>query len=330
MTTGNAYANITNKRLMSYIDFKDRMLDYLSSLYKSIVSRIYLNGSFDEISPLSSPGANQVQIDLKTILGDGFVHDGIGNILDLALITRYVPFENTNGVLYEVGAGYIDIPSGIQVNPRTGLPEYIAMEEGIGEQSDPSGVIDNGDGTLTFNVDSVTESGVTNVGRTVRVFKKVPDRNALTEAEAIEECTVFYAGGSNSITTVSNFGQETVSTTVSDYTVQLEGISVKREASHTILNGNFFYCGTVLGNGSTPTVFDTSGQNILKSQSAYQIAINPFTGPSPLSWDISSTDVQAALEEIISDLSQTTPSATHTDHGRASPAAGAACGDARG
>lgn len=303
MSTSAEFSNITSKRVMGFEDFGTRMLSYLQNLCRGTISHAYLNGSFLEAMGLSSPGADQVQMDLKTG-GAGDVHDGLGNILDLSLVTRSAVFENTNAVDYEVGAGYIAKPSGIQNNPVYGFPEYVKYIEDVGEEAEPDEVTDNGNGTITFRVDSVTQANEDNSGRTVRVFKKVPADGALTPAIAIEECTVAYGGGENTITTTGDLGQSTVSTTASDYLVQLVGISIRRASGNPIsTSGVHFFAGVVTGNGGTPTAFDTSGQNILEANAANQISVIPFTGPSPLSWDIAATTVQDALEEIVSDIS---------------------------
>ena len=302
MATLAEFSNISSKRVMGFEDFGTRMLGYLQGLCRGTISHAYVNGSFFEAMGLSSPGADQVQMDLKTG-GAGDVHDGLGNILDLSLVTRSAVFENSNGVDYEVGAGYVAKPSGIQINPTYGFPEYVKYIEDVGEEAEPDAVTDNG-GTITFRVDSVTQNGEDNSGRTVRVFKKVPADGALTPAIAIEECTVAYGGGENTITTAGTLGQTTVSTTASDYFVQLVGISVRRAAGNPIsTSGVHFFAGVVTGNAGTPTVFDISGQNILEATSADQVSFQPYTGPAPLSWAIAATDVQSAIEEIVDDLS---------------------------
>jgi len=301
MATLDEFSNICEKRVMGFEDFGTRLLGYTQGICRGIISRAYSNGSFLEKMALSSPGADQVQMDLKTG-GAGDAHDGLGNILDLSLVTRSAVFENSNAVDYEVGAGYISKPYGIQINPTYGNPEYVKYIEDVGEQAEPDSVVDNG-GTITFGVDSVTQNGEDNSGRTVRVFRKVPAAGALTPAIAIEECTVAYGGGENKITTTGTLGQTTVSTTASDYWVQLVGISVRRAAGNPIsTSGAHFFAGVVTGNGGTPTVFDISGQIILAANSAVSISFTPYTGASPISWAIAATNMQTAIEEMVDDL----------------------------
>lgn len=311
MPTGSEYAYITDKKLLGFEDFGARMMTYLRESIRESVDRLFIQGSFVEKMPLSSPGTDQVQADLKPTEGDGFAHDGNGHLLDLEQIDRTAYFENITGTTYEVGAKYIDVPEEIRINPGTGKPEYDRYVEGVGEQAEPDSVTDNGS-NITFRVDSLFEQGVSvadHTGRIVRVFKKQLADGATTGAIAIETCTVFYGGGQNQITTTGLLGQTSVSTTASDYYVQLVGIIVlKNTASNrpTQLPDTVFFLGTVAGNtGGTPTVFDITNQKRIEAQAASSMAFTPYTGAAPISWGVSSTDVQSVIEEIIDDLTST-------------------------
>lgn len=311
MTTGSEFVNITSKKLLGFQDFKTRFFDYLNENIRDAVDRLFIQGSFTEKVPLSSPGINQVQIDLKPTEGDGVVHDGYGHIIDLEQIDRTAYFNNLTGTTYEVGAAYLGYPEEIRINPNTGKPEYDRYVDGVGVEAEPDSVTDNGT-NITFRVDSLFEQGVAvanHAGRIVRVFKKQLADGAVSAAIAIETCTVFYGGGQNQITTSGLLGQTSVSTTASDYYVQLVGIIVlKNTATNrpTQSPDSVFFAGTVAGNtGATPTVFDITGQNRIDAQSASSMAFTPYTGASPISWALSSTDVQSALEEIVDDLTST-------------------------
>lgn len=308
MTTGSQFVNITNKKLLGFQDFKTRFFDYLRENIRDAIDRLFIQGSFAEKVPLSSPGTDQVQIDLKPTEGDGVVHDGYGNIIDLEQIDRTAYFDNLTGTTYEVGAAYLGYPEEIRINPNTGKPEYDRYVDGVGVEAEPDSVTDNGT-NITFRVDSLFEQGVAvanHAGRIVRVFKKQLADGATSAAIAIETCTVFYGGGQNQITTTGLLGQTTVSTTASDYYVQLVGIIIlKNTATNrpTQSPDSVFFAGTVAGNtGATPTVFDITNQNRIDAQSASSMAFTPYTGASPISWALSSTDVQSALEEIVDDL----------------------------
>lgn len=305
MTTGAEFASITNKKLLGSQDFEERILRYLQTSIFQSVSRLFVEGSFSELVPLSSPGVDQVQVDLKTVLQDAIVHDGGGRILDLDQLSRIMQFENTAAQDYEVGARYIEVPSGVQINPSTGNPEYAKKLEGVGVEAEPTSVTDNG-ANITFRVDSLFEQGVAvgdHSGRQVRVFKKVPADGATTEGVAIETLTVSFGGGQNQITSAALFGQSVVSTTAADYYVQLVGpVVLKISATNRpSQQSDAWFCGVVTGNGGTPVAFDITGQMVIQSQSASGIQFVPFTDPT-LGMDIVAADVQNAIEEVVADL----------------------------
>ena len=293
MGTGASFARITNKRILGHTDLDDWFLQYLRTSHaESVIARWGSDGVFDTKLTLSAPGADTVQVD-----GTSLATEGAGHLLDVAEVypDRTALFENTAAIVYEVGLSYAEVPEEIRINPRTGKPEYDHTVEQIAESADPDAVVDNGNGTITFTVNSVTESGVTSAGRLVRVYKKLPADDALTAAVAIEELTVSYSGGNNKITTVAALGQTAISTTASDYTVVLMGVSVKRNTSIQGSPG-FVFVGTVTGNGGTPTVFSNALQPLFKTfQDASQITFTPYLY-------ITSTDVQAAIEEVVDDL----------------------------
>lgn len=311
MPTGNVFFIPTDKRLSSFEDIGARGFGYLRELCRQTNIFQFRQGSFREKVNISSPGANQVRITAKTILGDGYVHDGDGHIIDCIYESNTSLFQNTAAVSYEIGVGFVAKPSGMQINPRNGLPEYESWIETIGDEADPVSVTNNGT-TITFNVNSVDDdSGMSLAGRTVRVFKKIPAASATTDGVAIEECTVSYGGGVNTITTTGLLGQADVSTSAADYTLQLVGLSIRPATapSPISVSDHHFFAGTVLGNGGTPTVFSTTNQEVIQSDAAVDVAFSPFTGPAPISWDIAATTTQDAIEEIVSDLSDTSGAA---------------------
>lgn len=306
MPTAAELAYFTDKKLMGYQDWDTRLLRYLQNDIREATKRLFIQGAFAEILPLASAAVDQVQVNLKTVLGDGFAHDGAGRILDLEQIDRTAAFENTTGTTYEVGAAYIEYPFEIRNNPRTGKPEYDRLIEGIGVEAEPNSVTNNG-ANLTIRVDSLFEQGVgvaDHAGRVVRVYKKVPD--STLASEAIEEVTVFFGGGQNQITTAGLLGQTTVSVDPADYVVQLVGIIVLKDTATNRPSQNpttNFFIGTVDGDtGNIPSSFDTSGQATIQAQSAGAVVFLPYNGAAPISWSISAVTVQTAIEEIVDDL----------------------------
>lgn len=310
MPTADSLALITAKKLLGYIDFDVYLKQYLVKAIREATKRLFIQGSFDERMPLSSPGADQVQVDLKPTYGDGFAHDGSGRLLDLEQIDRTAYFENVGGQTYEVGAEYIEVPVGIRVNPRTGKYEYDHLVEGIGRQAAPDSTTVNAS-TLTFVVDSLFEQGVSpgnHTGRQVRAFSIVPGDVATSEAVAIETCTVFY-DGQNKITTTGFLG-ESVPGAAGGHYVQLIGLTVFRDTATnrpSLSPKVAFFIGTVDGNGGTPTGFDVSAQNVISNQSADLVSVDPLSNWFDGSPNAATT-VQAALEKIVSDLAATTGS----------------------
>jgi len=291
MTTGSEFVNITDKAILGHLDMKDRFLEYLKTASELSVKSLWnVDGVFDIKLTLSSPGANQIQVD-----GASLIVDGIGHLLDVNSIypSRIASFENANGIDYDVGFHYAERPVGIRINPRTGQPEYVKWREVIGEPAAPSSVVDHGNGTITFNVNSVTESGVDNAGRLVLVYKNEPAEGATSESLAMEELLVAYSGGNNLVTTSGALGQSSPSTTASDYTVILLGVSVKRNISLEGASG-FMFVGVVTGNGGTPTAFDNTNQRLLKTfQDSTQVTFTPY------GWLTAGT-VQGAFEQVVS------------------------------
>src|SRR4029078_9793688 len=202
MYTGAIFKRFTNKTIAGFNDFGTRMLDYLKEVNRdSVQARFDVDGVFNTTHRLSG-GVNTV-----SLTGTSRSTDGLGHTMRVSSCEGGVSalFQNSNAVVYQVGLRYCELPVSVEVNPRTGLPEYAAFKEEIGEQAAPNSVVNNGT-TITFIVDSVTESGVSNAGRLVRVYKLIPATGATTEAIAIETCTVVWDGTNNKITTTGLLG----------------------------------------------------------------------------------------------------------------------------
>jgi hypothetical protein len=259
MVTSNKYSNITQKKLLGYQDLNDRFLTYLKNSIHENLKHVWDEDIVlgDQLT-IEADGANAFKI-----TGTSVATDGVGHLLKIsdATINDGISFENTSAVDYYVGLKYVEIPNEIDINPRTGLPEYRSWIEEIGESSTPNSVTDNGNGTINMIVDSVTESGVDNSDRQVLVYKTTIDKNATTPAVAIEICTVTWSSTNNVITTTGSLGQSTISTVSGDYKVVLLGPTVKR---YTDLRSEleYVFIGVIEGNGGTPTSFDMGDQTI--------------------------------------------------------------------
>jgi hypothetical protein len=290
MGTGASFVNFTIKKITGFTDFKTRLLDYLKELNReSVQARFDVDGVFGTLHGLSGG------VDTVNVTGTSRSTDGQGHTMRVsqALGGTSALFENTNAIVYSVGLRYAEIPTTVSVNPRTGLPEYASFQEEIGEPGIPNAVVNNGS-NITFTVDNVCESGVSNAGRTVRVYKLVPAADATADAVAIEDCVVAFTAGANKITTTGLLGQSVVSTTAADYVVVLLGITVKRNTDLEA-SSNHCFIGTVtgVGAGGTPVTFDTTDQRLLKTfTDSTQVVFTPYE------W-IAGTTVQDAFEDVV-------------------------------
>lgn len=294
MATGTIFTKFTPKFTPSSADLYDRWLKYLDKrIVESTGVRYDLDGVFGNKLVLGS-STN----DTFSVSGTEKSTDGLGRIFQVsALDSSEFRFENESGANYDVGFQYASIPVAVTLNTKlAGKPEYTQYKDYLGNEGTPDLIIDSGSGVLQFTVDSICESGVDFSGRTVLVYKKEPDPNALTEAIAFAKGIVGFNGTSNFVQ-VGYFGQTTPSTDIQDYTVVLLGATVKRNSSLQNVPGVFFV-GAVTGSGAgtTPSVFDTTNQRTLQS-------VNDASGIgySTNDWILGPT-VQTALDSIVSNL----------------------------
>ncbi|PNX50395.1 MAG: hypothetical protein BV456_06860, partial [Thermoplasmata archaeon M8B2D] len=208
MPTGDKYLNITTKRVVGTDDFGTRFLEYLRSRIEEMNRQQYETAFFHPNGvSIVAAGNDKFDLEQDTVDGNAIGSDGLGNFLDFENSTyQNIEFENQSSIDYYVALKYCAIPSGIQINPRTGYPEWISYEDQIGEKADPDSATDNGNDTITFVIDSVTEASVDHSGRIATIWLKTPGVEATTETIAIENCTVVYSGGHNQITTSGSLG----------------------------------------------------------------------------------------------------------------------------
>lgn len=268
MATGDRYLNLVEKRLLGHEQFDDYFLQALRKDFHDTTRWTYNSAGTFTILNLTGSGANEFDIiDFGTNI---CAIDGAGNFLNLyirASDMRDIQFENANGVAYDVAIQKAEIPNGLFINPADGLPQFNTLEEVIGWQGEPDDVIDNGDGTLTFTIDELTEAGVSNAGRQAVVWKKQPGKEAVVIGMAMETCTIAYTT-ENKITTVGDFGQPSTShsTNSADYYVTVLGPRVSRNVPlHAPQPDDWCFVATVTGAGAgnPPTIFDNSNQTVL-------------------------------------------------------------------
>lgn len=290
MPTNDRKVNIYHKRLLSRTAIKEQFLDYLQGCVDDIADGIYAGSSGtldqDAVGLLETPGypgtfmistmnANRVLAGGHIVNLDGVQGPGI---------TTRIPFENSTGITYYIGVFFAEVEVGIEINGRTGDPEYPALKQAFGNVDNPSSVVDHTTYIRVY-LDTITEVGASHVGRAVRVW--MSDPVSPDESIAFYDGVVAYDGSHNYVDiaysgALGPLGQDTSdeppSTTATDYKVFIEGISWRRTVDLSAVDGCAFL-GTALGD--TPPTFDTSGQQLLQIISldrAYDGIPGPGTG----------------------------------------------------
>ena len=312
MATGDKYLSISENRLLGWQSLKNLFFDYLDKQSRTMAERVYATGStFGTETALVADGVDQIKLAGYPPDSVSAV-DGLGRFLDFRQRTSDVEdihFENTLGTEYEVSVQQAPLPGGVFVNPADGMPAWNYYEDIVGFLGTPDLVTDNLDGTITFEVDSITESGHNNHGRQVYVYKNTITKSALTDQLAKQLCTTVYTGGKNKITTTlvgaggaGTFGQVTVSTTPSHYTVILVGPRVGvdldlRESTSACFLGTV----TGAGLGNAPTVFAMAAQNVFDFDLTLLSDITrlePASGIDRLKVDVKVIPGDAATDQI--------------------------------
>lgn len=259
-TTGDQFTHFTNKKILGFDDLGVNYLDYLKDHNAALATNIFQQDGTFGGTKLGLAGNGNDKFQVTDITEQT---DGAGNLVELPVGAGFstgIQFENTNAIDYYVGLHHAERPRGIRINPRLGKPEFEFFEETVGERAEPDAVTVGGS-TITFELDSVAEAGVSNAGRKALVWKKTPGEYATVEGQAVEELTVFYSGGKNQITTTTLLGQAVGSGDTADYYVLLFGPSVRRNTDLRPTT-EYAFLGTVTGAGAgnPPTVFDVSDQ----------------------------------------------------------------------
>ncbi len=237
MTTDSIRTRLYNKKLADYSTLRTKLLDYLVSEFRQLHADAYTTDSIiDALAATVAPSGNNAvdvaaALPLNGVSGTGkrFLFEAADPRLQDVLIP---PDAAT---VYHIGLEQNDVEQGIETNPRTGEAEYLEYVEELGRVATPTSVVDNGDDTLTINVNSLCESGKDYSGRDVRVWLKSRADGGIgplsaTEAIAIQTITIAYGAPHNTITVPNLMGQATASVTAADYKVMLLGPVVKRAA----------------------------------------------------------------------------------------------------
>jgi hypothetical protein len=254
--TGDRRVYLYVKKILGIVELGTWALDYLRGLFTTLAERVWgASGFFTAVD---------IDIDITDEISLTPQPDGADNaghmVKPVAAHYQHVPFENTAATTYHVALGYAERAYGVEQNPRTGEYEYRAVEEVVGVSGVPDAVAVAGAG-LSITVDTITEVGVSNAGRTVLVY--LNDLATPIDAVAFEECVVAWDGANNKITTVAQFGQAAPSVVPGDYTVILLGPRIARNTDLRTVP-SLAYVGNVTGGGAglVPAAKDTSDQRV--------------------------------------------------------------------
>jgi len=175
-----------------------------------------------------------------------------------------VECENAAGTTYHVGARLQQVPIptalGVAQNGRTGQISYVALQVKIGELGHPDSVVDNGDGTVTITVDTITQAGgaLRDHGDRDGTAWLVTPVTATSGAFGV--ATVEYAAGHYTMT-CNALGQAigSVSTTAADYWVLIDGLTCS--TADLSVDDDYLYLGNFAGAGSPGPIgaVDVSG-----------------------------------------------------------------------
>ncbi len=266
MSTGDRLVSIYLKKFLPQQQMEENFQLLLRKFTEDLYSRIFPESGVFRGGVLSSSAPDT--FDVSTPL-EGSNSTGVDVVFDPSLGNQ-VPFENTIAIEYFVGLQQTTVPADVEINVRTGKIKYVFVEEAIGERADPDLVVDDGDGTMTVRVNSVTEINADNTGRTVKVFLKATEDGGGVGPQTLitpfEDLVVQYDGVNNFVETVTGLGQSatSISTSANDYEVVLIGPSVKKNTDIRLID-EVIFLGIITGTGAgnSPVVFDQTDRRVL-------------------------------------------------------------------
>lgn len=276
MATDQVHTRLYNKKILPLSAFKDRFLDYLRTLIKEAHTDMFnrdavLGSTKAAITPT---GNNQINVGaaaaIRGVSGTGFTINLAAGDSRHQLIK--VPPDAA--VVYDVGLEPALVETGVEVNPRTSEVEYSNFTEMVGRVTNPTSVTDNGNGTLTLNVNSLFESGKDNSGRSVRVWLKSRTSGGIGPLSPVENTAiqqnlaVVYSAPNNTVTIPNLMGQTgTPSTTAAHYMVMSVGPTVRRQGLENLRNTSgclFLGSVTSVAAGNPIVTISTTDQVLLK------------------------------------------------------------------
>jgi hypothetical protein len=258
MPTGDERVNLILKRFLSQNRMSENFMEYLDTVLTDGLSRIFpASGLFTYPVSFGFSGAGKLTLSpdpLEGIDNQGhvIVLEGSGDLVDIS-------FEDDGSSVYWVGLKYMQIPSGVYANPRTGIPEYDKLIDEVGELGFPDTVVAGAGSTIVFNVNTLLEPSVDHTGRVIRVYLVNPlssDANV-----AFEDLYVAYSSLNNTVTSADSFGQGALSLNPLFYKVALLGPSIEKSVLNPF-GDEYIILGEVTSTGGTPTVDDGEQLNL--------------------------------------------------------------------
>jgi hypothetical protein len=296
MATGDQRSNYAIKRYTSHNDMK-LDFDLIRDIYTSIYKRTYRSKeSLIKSGVLDSTVLIQVDFsnDLVSVYPEIFSGmTASGRVVTTnSTHTRNRFFENTIGYNYIVAINHCEIPNGVRNNPRSGLFEYDTYKNEVGTVLTPTSVTDNGNGTITFDITNLFQSGVDFSRNNVYVWLVNPLANA--ENVYIEKLPVVFTTPNNLITTAGSLGQTIISTNPSDYLIATLGIEFRRISDTGLIQNPFSTEHIVLGRiySDVPGFVDVTFLNRLNHDNYHYITneiITDISGCDVSSWSAGAT-----------------------------------------
>lgn len=264
MPTADRRLHMYPKRLLSLTSIEDNFFDFLNDEIDEVISAIFQGTAgvldTDEIELVAGSTNDKFSLGLtnawNVVVGGGQIID-LSNITG-AGITTDVPFEDDGSSDYYVGIKFAEVNDGIEINSRTGDPEYPSFKQSYGEVDNPNSVADNTT-YIRLVINNITESGVDHSGRTVRVW--LADPVSGVESIAFFEGTSAYSSPNNYVDipysgAAGPLGQDTSSnppsTTATDYLIFIEGASWKKNTDLRTVS-DYAFIGIVTSTGGAPT-----------------------------------------------------------------------------
>lgn len=243
MSTGSTWLILQPTSILALddltTDFRDALLDELAQVRADVYGG---DGTLGTTKASLTYAAGALSLDLDAV---GFAAEGDRIELTAGFAEwTGIPFKDTGGVTYQIGARVNRYPTELTTDTIDGLPIYSQEAEAVGELGAPSAVVDTGTG-LRFTITSLVGTGnawTAAVSRPVKVWKVTPATGVLADTVVDGLAEPDGAGGIR-VTITGYLGQDTPSTTAADYLVLVLGPTITTTVLAT--NAAYWYLGSV-------------------------------------------------------------------------------------